>query len=46
MAGRILILALLALAACGVDGVPHHSKAETTGVTVTGEASFGLSGSL
>ena len=33
------ILALLALAACGVDGAP---KAPAPGVTMTGDASVGV----
>ena len=38
----LLILALFALTACGIDGAPEKPA---TGVTLSGEASLGVSGS-
>jgi hypothetical protein len=40
---RLAILALLALAACGVDGEP---TAPATGVSVGGDAYVGIEGKL
>lgn len=40
---RLLVLALVALAACGVDGEPEPVPG---GITVSGEARIGVSGSL
>ena len=37
---RLLLLACLALAACGADGAPQAPT--QTGVTVTGEAEVGV----
>lgn len=43
----VLSLSLLALlAACGVDGAPQPPAERTTGVTISGEASLGVSGRL
>ncbi|WP_158547714.1 hypothetical protein [Rhodosalinus sediminis] len=41
----LALAALAALAACGADGAPERPGAETrSGVTLSGEARFGLTG--
>jgi hypothetical protein len=47
MSRLVLTAVLLALAACGADGEPQHPAPKAKpGVTVTGEASLGVSGGL
>ena len=46
-----LTMALLTLAACGADGEPvrpaaDHGTAPSTGVTISGEARFGVTKSI
>lgn len=48
MSIRLAFLALLALAACGVDGAPEPpdgAKPGVKGITITGDARFGVYGS-
>lgn len=40
----LLILATLALAACGVDGAPERPDAKPTGITISGTAEIGITG--
>lgn len=44
----IVILSILALAACGVDGAPERPEraAPSPGLAISGTASVGVSGSL
>lgn len=37
----VLMMTLLALAACGVDGAPQRPDAPRTGLSVSGDASIG-----
>ncbi len=45
MTRLVALAALLALAACGVDG-PPKTPASKTGVSVSGEVAVGVSGQL
>ena len=38
------LIAIFALAACGVDGAPTPPAAKTTGVSISGEAAIGVTG--
>ncbi|MDA8585116.1 hypothetical protein N9L47_02490 [Rhodobacteraceae bacterium] len=43
----LIVLTFFALAACGADGAPEpKGDAGTSGITVTGSASIGVSGSF
>ena len=39
------LTALLTLAACGVDGEPEQPDRASTGISVSGNVSFGIAGS-
>ncbi|MES2665331.1 MAG: hypothetical protein V4712_04475 [Pseudomonadota bacterium] len=43
MTRLILLAALLALAACGADGPPLRPGTNTPGLTLSGDARFGVS---
>ncbi|GGH42893.1 hypothetical protein GCM10011341_01190 [Frigidibacter albus] len=43
---RMVVLALLALAACGADGPPVAPSGDAPGVTVSGTAQFGVTGRM
>lgn len=39
---KALILVMLALAACGVDGPPEAPQSPRPGITISGDASLGV----
>lgn len=41
-----ILLTVLTLAACGVDGPPQSPQSPQPGVTITGDARVGVTGTL
>ncbi len=46
MTRPLLILALLALAACGADGPPKKPGTDEPGISIGGQVKLGVSGTL